>query len=625
MKKIFISILAFAQIVFLGASCSKSYLEESPKDEMYANNLLVNYTGFYSMISAQRGLMRNEHARPGGSSLSTQSAFNAGCDLYFGNQRSENGRWYNWPSYLKMDTEASFIRDMFNDLYTIINASNMIINRAENDSSVDWEGGNPQADEARKTSIIAQAKFFRAWAYRHLSYEWGAVPLNLEEITGSNYRTDWDRTPLEDVRAAIISDLEYCVQHLDWRTDGNNTKPNKAIAATYLGEMYMLTKQNDKALAILKEVCEKSPYSLMTSRFGINAANPGNCFIDMFRSPLYSEGNNEVLYSFLNAESDSHPYGSTDNSRARAMWKNYYYNLTVVPASLCPGFTSNSQIFYTLNGGYGNARIVPCVGALNLYNYDNQAEKDIRFDEYSMTKHIYYYDASGKKYEILNQDGTCPVAIVTTTAMFNNTEATIKNYFLPSTTKYDYVHSILEKADASGDYQDIAYMRLADTYLLYAEAWLRAGNAGEAAKWINKIRSRAGVSTISTNDVTYDFILDERARELLCEGQRRHTLIRFSQLNDACKGDVRALDNFFKRRTREINEVCGQVEGEVKIANYSSGSTMSSSTRVDKAVTCVSHGFDDYETPVLFPIPKSFIDANTKIKVQQNPGYPNAE
>lgn len=625
MKKIFIAIIAISA-AFL-TSCKEEFLVEHPVDEMYADNLLVNYTGFYSMISAQRGLMRNEHVRPtndagsSSSSLTPQSAFNAGCDLYFGNQRSEDGRWYNWPNYLKLDVEGSFINRMFRNLYTIINVSNMIINRAENNADIDWEGGSPEADEARKTSIIAQAKFFRAYAYRHLSYEWGDVPLSLEEITGSNYRTDWNRAPLSKVREAIIEDLEYCVEHLDWRTDGNNTKPNKAIAATYLGEMYLATKQNDKAVAILKRVCEESPYSLMTQRFGVNAQNDGNCFIDMFRSPLYTEGNMEVLYSFLNAEPETYPYGSTESSRARAMWKNYHYNLSVVPATLCAGYTTNAQIFYALNGGYGNGRITPTVGCLKLYDYDGQMEKDIRYDEYSMTRRLYYYDVNGKKYEILNQDGSKPIQLVTTTAMFSNAEGTVKNYFLPSTTKYDYVHSNIERADASGDFQNIVYMRLAESYLLYAEALFRSGKPADAATWINKIRTRAGVTTVPASAITLDFILDERARELLCEGQRRHTLIRFSQLNDECNGDVRALDNFFKRRTRELNEVCGQVEGEVKIANYSSGSSMSASTKVDKPVTCVSHGFDVYETPVLLPIPKTIIDSNTSSVMEQNPGF----
>jgi len=83
----------------------------------------------------------------------------------------------------------------------------MIINRAENDLDVDWEGGSAEKDEKNKTSIIAQAKFFRAWAYRHLTYCFGDVPLSLDEITGSNYRTDWDRDPIEKVREAMIADF----------------------------------------------------------------------------------------------------------------------------------------------------------------------------------------------------------------------------------------------------------------------------------------------------------------------------------------------------------------------------------------------------------------------------------
>ena len=623
MKKIYIALLALAAVTV--SSCKDDFLVEHPVDEMYADNLLVNYTGFYSMLSAQRGLMRNEHARPTNdsgsstSSLTPHTAFNGGCDLYFGNQRSEDARWFNWPNYLKLDVENSFIERLFRNMYSIINVSNMIISRAENEG-IDWEGGSAEADEANKTSVIAQAKFFRAYAYRHLSYEWGDVPLSLDEITGSNYRTDWERTPLAEVRAAIIEDLEYCVEHLDWRTDGNNTKPNKAIAATYLGEMYMATRQNDKAVAILKEVCENSPYSLMTHRFGSNAANPGNCYIDMFKSPLYTDGNNEVIYSFLNAESDTYPYGSTDASRARAMWKNFYKNLSIVPGTIPSGFDSNAQVFYYLNGGYGNGRMTPSCGALNLYDYDGQMEKDIRYDEYSMVRHIYYYDVNGNTYELLNQDGTLPIQIVTTTDMFKTSEATIKNYFLPSSRKYDYVHSKVEQATASGDYQNIVYMRLAESYLLYAEALYRTGDKTGAAKWINKIRSRAGVTEVPESAITLDFILDERARELLCEGHRRHTLIRFSQLNDECNGDVRAVENFFKRRTRELNEVCGQSEGEVKIANYSSGTTMTGK-KVDKKVTCVSHGCDQYDTPVLLPIPKTIIDSNTATVMEQNPGY----
>ncbi|MCU4163988.1 RagB/SusD family nutrient uptake outer membrane protein [Carboxylicivirga caseinilyticus] len=79
---------------------------------------------------------------------------------------------------------------------------------------------------------------------------------------------------------------------------------------------------------------------------------------------------------------------------------------------------------------------------------------------------------------------------------------------------------------------DFPMYRLADAYLMYAEAVLRGGTGGErstALGYINEIRSRANASTISDSDLTLDFILQERSRELYWEGHRRTDLIRFNQ------------------------------------------------------------------------------------------------
>ena len=89
-----------------------------------------------------------------------------------------------------------------------------------------------------------------------------------------------------------------------------------------------------------------------------------------------------------------------------------------------------------------------------------------------------------------------------------------------------------------------------------------------------------------------DLILDERARELYSEEERRETLIRVSQEGGK---DERALDNYFKRRTRALNEIAGRD----------------------------ARGMNDYETPVLFPIPHKFIESNTGRPLTNNPGYKN--
>jgi len=80
---------------------------------------------------------------------------------------------------------------------------------------------------------------------------------------------------------------------------------------------------------------------------------------------------------------------------------------------------------------------------------------------------------------------------------------------------------------------DFAVFRLADIYLMYAEAVLRGGNGSitTALQLVNEIRGRALATLIEQADLSLDFILDERARELYWEGTRRTDLIRFGKFS----------------------------------------------------------------------------------------------
>ena len=128
---------------------------------------------------------------------------------------------------------------------------------------------------------------------------------------------------------------------------------------------------------------------------------------------------------------------------------------------------------------------------------------------------------------------------------------------------------------------DFPMFRLADAYLIYAEAVLRGGSGGSlttALSYVNMLRERAygnDYGNITEADLTLDFILDERARELYWEGQRRTDLIRFGKFTGseyiwAWKGAVK--------------------EGKAVDAKYK-----------------------------LFPLPASDVGAN--INLTQNPGY----
>ena len=124
--------------------------------------------------------------------------------------------------------------------------------------------------------------------------------------------------------------------------------------------------------------------------------------------------------------------------------------------------------------------------------------------------------------------------------------------------------------------KDFILMRLGETYLLLAEAQFKQGKTGEAATTLNTLRARANAAPISAADVTLDFILDERARELLAEENRRMTLMRTKTL----------VTRTTKYNTQNINPVIGLTSKHL-----------------------------------LLPVPQSEIDLNKDAKLEQNELY----
>lgn len=97
-------------------------------------------------------------------------------------------------------------------------------------------------------------------------------------------------------------------------------------------------------------------------------------------------------------------------------------------------------------------------------------------------------------------------------------------------------------ADPNGNWTDIDFplFRLGEVYLIYAEAVLRGGSGGSSAQalnYINQLRSRAysgsNIGNISAGDLSLDFILNERGRELYYEAHRRTDLIRFGKFTSS--------------------------------------------------------------------------------------------
>ena len=88
--------------------------------------------------------------------------------------------------------------------------------------------------------------------------------------------------------------------------------------------------------------------------------------------------------------------------------------------------------------------------------------------------------------------------------------------------------------DPTGNFVDTDFpmFRLADVYLIYAEAVLRGGSGGDAAtalNYVNLVRERSTAGDITAGQLTLPFLLDERGRELMFEMQRRSDLVRFGE------------------------------------------------------------------------------------------------
>lgn len=600
MKK-FIYIFFLLIATFISGCNEKNFLKEEPRDDIYAENLLNTYSGFQSMETAIKALMREEFCRVdnlgryGSSTLPIvrHAMWGCGTDNSWSNNTHSSFRFMYYPSLIKQ-TDLDCMMLTFEWLYKIVSASNMVINRAE-DATVNWEGGSTQANTTNKEATIARARLARAWAYRHLTYSFGAVPLSTTEINGLTYRTDWERTPVADIRKVMEADLQYAIDKLPMRTT-NNTTLSGAVARHYLGELYLAMGNPTRAEEVLRPLVTGTEYSLMTTRFGSNASQPGCAFIDLFRSPLYSSGNKEVLLAFLNTAPENAPTGSAP-VYMKSTWKNYYSNDADIKKSnlLAPevvnGTINNIKMMWLVNGGKGAARAAVSLGSIRLYNYKNQGTVDDRVSNYSMVWKFYEKNAAGAIVEFL-KSGKSIMDTTVSTLMVDDSKTTIQNYKWPSTRKWDYVQTVAANGDADESYNDQVYLRLSDTYLLYAEAQFKLKNA-TAIDWINKVRQRSQAVALTANDLNtlgLDLILDERSRELLSEEERRHTLIRVSQENE---GDERAVNNYFKRRVRAYNEICGRP----------------------------ARGMNDATIPVLFPIPQIFIDSNTGRTIAQNPGY----
>jgi hypothetical protein len=487
MKKLlsYISILP----LFL-LSCKKTFLDEHLNSAYAPQNTLVDSLGFEAAIAGLQSQVRTQYTFAGDQGL-------IGC-MYLGTDMTATIPaqstaamlpYYQYNTMSSTDLGALYYWQW---AYATINNANLIIQAAENPAVTATSAAN-------KAYIDAEAKFYRAYAYNFLVTLWGQVPLITVPLTAP--KINFVRSSVDSVNAQVVQDLSYAVTVLPnangVRKEG---RPNIAMAQQLLAEAYLRTGKPDLAQQECQAIIGSGVFSLTNSRYGVHAGQPGDYYSDMFvyGNERRSQGDKEGIWVI--EEDYNIPGGSTASDQHRRMWVPAYYG------------EAGMVICDSLGGrGIGRMRLSRWI----MYGlYDNI---DMRNSMYSIHRVFYYNDPANANF--------AKQVIVTGTDTLTK--------ICPYTTKWNYYNP----ADqfGYGTIKDLIMMRLGETYLLLAEAQFQQNNLTGAAASINVLRQRAypdypAHGQVLSTDITLDFILDERARELVGEENRRMTLVRTGTL-----------------------------------------------------------------------------------------------
>jgi len=430
----------------------------------------------------------------------------------------------------------------YSAFYYLINSANYALYAVE---KVTWEGAD------NKAYALAQARFFRAFAYRNLGELFGGVPL-VKEITLTP-RYDYERSTRLETYQYAIDELELILNDLPETTTTAGRLVRAAaqhnLCQLYIDKGVLLAESGgdsngayQKALSYANAIIDGGTYSLMTERFGSRKdENPdfyfsnnkadqipehlysvagyeakGNVFWDLFQegNQDYQQGNKEAIWV---AQCD-YNVKKTDGKKAGIMYPGIYG-----PVFRDQGATHASGTMEDV-GGTGMVQVTPTAYTRDLVYADKWGD-DMRNSE-AVFRRIFYGNVKTSEYygkpvpwNVLYKESDGKVNDAAYTMLY------------PTSCKIatDKFTGIADGENYTMLYRDDYLIRLPETILLRAEVKWRLGDNAGAAADINLLRSRAQCGyLVTSDDVSIELILDERARELVYEESRWNTLLRMN-------------------------------------------------------------------------------------------------
>jgi len=585
MNKLLLTSSALA-LVLAASSCKKDILDENPRSVLVPG-FLGTAEGVQTGLAGVYSGLRNVLADQGGSIF-----FSQGTDEYMrGFATTDSYEDYGGTLTANNGTASNY----WTTFYRFINGANGVIQYA----------GTVQGVSATTTAqAIAEAKVLRAYYYFMLVQSFGDVPLTLSFVDSPT--KDVSRAPVADVYNAIVTDLTDALKTIS-PTAAQQGRVTRATALHLLSKVYLT-----RATSTAKQGSDYANAAQYAGELITDASSKYGRALESDPANIFREGNENGPEVLMNVQFSADPTfsGISDNGAGGAGQNqtNYLFRGRY-------DFLPNMARSIVYGRPFGRLTSTPYL----LNSYILPSETDSRQWRTTDTRYSKWFSTLWLVNSVGNNGGTAfnPKATVGDTAAYyigreisaaeqariNNrpggryvvgTPSTYTTNFSPFINKFD--DTTRPAANTSSDRPIIVY-RLAETYLIAAEANMYLGNTAKAVEYINVIRRRAAAAgktsamEITASQLNIDFILDERTRELCGEFTRWPDLVRTGKLLERVKKYVPALV------TSKQSPIPGVTD------TYGSNAAIN---------------IKDYH--VLRPIPQQEID-RTSGKIKQNPGY----
>ena len=617
MKKIVYSVLAFSAL-FLGVSCEKNL--DIPQKGVVAYETFYKTDGdaLAALAAAYAQFGVNVTGQDRGSIFTHFKAAlnNCGDDMYAAGSNFGDNDFMAELDEFRLDSGNQVVGNFYTKLFLANYACNLVIDN--------FKDGLPEGGPTETTKrCVAEARVMRAYIYFLLTALWDTPPFIDHVITdGLPYNADKDPdNPMshDDLFKWVASECEAAVPDLDERKstadkDGA-VKVTKGFAWALQGKALLFAKDYAGAKTALKKVIDSGKYALV----------PGEKYWELFHRE--GDANEEKVFEINLEYNTGIPSMNWSNGGLAMIGRSTWMEANIWSWRVDHFKAAPHSVYQNGADGWGGLGVPQWFGDEFFANDGHSPRFDATLKHiddavYGMT----YSDAvvdNGKKVNDMTLDEKKASKAIGISDVKDGLYG--QSFWLP--------FKQLVRGEDCGDWQlnektgemeivpkygnnvrlnNNVIMRYAEVLLLYAEACLQSGDAGQGAWAVNEIRKRAGLAPAGSVDM--NVLKKEKSYELWLEGSRWLDILRWGdtqRVKQAGQDVPKLFDKLYRAPQASDKNVKWENGTEANSRFY----TISSHEALDANYTV---GFKEGKHE-FFPYPTSVMDKNPNLV--QNPGW----